>query len=83
VVADDQRQLARELAGSLAQDEIVQAVVVLRDHDRDAFRVGAVRDAKAHLEPLGQFADGALERRAVGVHLTQVDGDALEKLVLF
>src|SRR6185503_3337887 len=37
VIAEDDGDFARQLAGALAQYEVVQAVVVFRDEDSDAF----------------------------------------------
>ena len=78
---DDQRDLAGQLAGAVAQQQVVEAVVVVRDEDRDALGRAAPRQAPASCAKRSRdLADRALERGAVGVDLREVEADALEEL---
>ena len=79
VVRHDQRDLARELAGAVAEQEVVQAVVVARHEDRDALHVGRVRDPVGHREARGDLAEAVLERDPIGRHRRQIEADALEE----
>ena len=49
MVRDDQRDLAAQLAEPVADQQVVQAVLELRDEDRHALRPVGVGDAPAHL----------------------------------
>ena len=80
VVADDQRDLALELACAAAQQEVVHAVVVLADHHRQSLPAVRVGEPEAHREALGDLGEAALQGHAVGAQLGQVDADALEEL---
>ena len=50
VVADDERKVAAELAGLVAQQQVGQAVQVLRDEERDVLLGVGELDAPVHLE---------------------------------
>ncbi len=80
MVAHDQGDVAGELAGAVAQEQIVEAVVVARDEDRHALALAGQEQAPLHLEAAGHLRDGPLEARAVGPHLGEVEADALEEL---
>ena len=82
MVADDQRDLAVELARAMSQQQVVEAVVVLRDEQRQALVLRAIGDAPVELEALRGFGDGPLQADPVGVELAQVDADPLEELPL-
>ena len=75
-----QRHLAGQLAGAVAEQQVVEAVVVARHEDRHALAVRRVGDAPAHREALGRLADRVLEGEAVGVELGEVEAHALEEL---
>mmetsp|Transcript_9707 Transcript_9707/g.40731 ORF Transcript_9707/g.40731 Transcript_9707/m.40731 type:complete len:336 (+) Transcript_9707:329-1336(+) len=83
VVADDERDLALELAVRVAHEQIPKAVVDLAHQDADAVRVGVVRNVpRVHLELAREVLDAALERRAViraAEQTGEVDGKALEE----
>ena len=80
VVADHQGDFAVELAGAVAQQEVVEAVLEPRDEDRHSFAPLGVGQPPAHVETLGDLVDGALEGGPIGVHLGAVEADALEEL---
>jgi hypothetical protein len=80
VVANDEWDVGRELSGPLPQEQIVQAVVILRDEDRHSRSPLAVRESPAHSETVGDFPNGRLEAGPVGMQLREVELDALEKL---
>jgi hypothetical protein len=79
MVAHDQRNLAAQLPGLVAQQQVVEAVVGPRGEDRHALDPVGVGDAPDHLHPFGQLGDGPLEGPAVGVELREVEVDALEE----
>jgi hypothetical protein len=79
VVAHDQRDLAAELPGLVAQEQVVEAVVGARDEDRHAFHVIRPGEAPGHREARGDLGERALERQAVGEQLGDVEVDALEE----
>ena len=67
VVGDDQGHLDGELAGGLPEEEVVEAVADLGDHDQHAGLLGGGVDRKVHGQGLGgwfeggaQFLDGQL-----------------------
>ena len=82
VVAHDQRDLAGQLAGLVAQQQVVEAVVGLRRYeDGDALHavaVGAMLPGHAE-HALGHLRDRPLQGAAVGVQLGEVEVDALEE----
>jgi hypothetical protein len=80
MIAHDQGDLAAELAGAVAEQEVVEAMVVARDEDRDPLDVLLVVELPAHLEAVGDLADRRLEREPVGVHLGAIERDPLEEL---
>ena len=69
MVADHGHDVAVELAGTVAQQQIVQAVVVLRDEDHQTLTARLVKQPILHLEALAQLGHGALERHLVGHQL--------------
>ena len=80
MIGDDERDLAVELAGPGAPQQVLQAVVVLRDEDRHTLRAHGILESRMHLEALAHLADGSLQRLPVGMELAEVESDALEEL---
>ena len=68
VVADDEREVAAELAGLVAQQQVREAVQILRDEEGDVLRGGCELDAPVHLE-FGRWA-----RRPRGMRLREACG---------
>src|SRR5262249_17632603 len=58
VVADHERDVAIELAGPMAQQEVVEAVVVARYEDRRALPAPRVEEPILHREALRDLTDG-------------------------
>jgi len=80
VVRHHQGDLAGELPALVAEQQIVQTVIELRDEDRDPLGPPRVQEPRVHVEPLCHLPDSALERVPVGLQLSQIDPDALEEL---
>ena len=79
MVADDERDVARQLAALVAIEQIDQAMVVLRDEQRDAVRQRGQLQPPAHRESLGQRGELARELRGIEGEVRQVPFDAHEE----
>ena len=77
MVRDHERDLAGQLAEPVADQQIVQAVLELRDEDRDALRAVRVGDAPAHLVAAALDREQRLELVARDVELGEIELDAL------
>src|ERR1041385_3021779 len=77
MVAHDEGDVAPELARSVAKQEVVQAMIVLRYEDGDASPAVRVRKAVLHSEPLRDLVNAVLERDAIGVKLSEVEVNSL------
>ncbi len=80
VVADDRGDLAAELARPMPEQQVVEAMVVLRDEEGDAPDLAVVREAVGHTETLRHLRDAARQGHAIGVELPRVEPDSLEEL---
>ena len=88
VVADDEREVAAELAGLVAQQQVGQAVQILRDEERDVLLSVGELDAPVHLELArdgveGRAKCGFAEASGVGGELDADEEEAeLDVLML-
>jgi hypothetical protein len=83
VVADDQSELGGQLTGPLPQQQVEQAMVVLRNEDRGPRVVESIRDAPVHREAIRDLRNRRLQASAIGVQLRHVELDALEELARY
>ena len=65
VVGHDRDDVEIELADRVAEQQVVEAVRVLADHDEHALPLGGVGDAPGHVEPLGDVPEGLAQVREV------------------
>ncbi len=79
VIADDEPKIAGKLLAAVAEQEIIEAMVVTRHEDGDALRPLGVDQPVAHLETPAHLLDGALEREPIGLQRGQIEPDALEE----
>ncbi len=82
VVADDERDVAHQLAGAVTQEQVVETVVGLRDEDRDALADVCRVQAQARLGARGGVSDRTvqgLEQPGAGRARAR-EADALEEL---
>src|SRR5260221_9675614 len=64
----------------MPEEEIVEAMVVLRNEDGDPADPSRVGEPVAELEPLRDLGNPSLEHHTVGVKLGDVEADTLEEL---
>src|SRR6185295_7414182 len=79
-IADDQPDVAGQLAAAMAPEQVVQAVVILRHEDGDAPLFALVVQPQIHAEALRDLGERALQRTSIGQEPRKVEADALKKL---
>src|SRR5579862_7123304 len=78
MVADDERNVAREFAVALAVEQVNQAVVILGNKNGDARPMAAFYDAPLHAEPDGDWCKCFCEIRDVDLKTIETPLDARE-----
>ena len=65
VVGDDEGEIAAELAGAVAVEEVGEAVEIVRDEEGDVLRGVGELDAPVHAELRGDGREGGAEGASV------------------
>jgi hypothetical protein len=79
VVAHDHGDLACQLARPVAQQKVVEAVVVAGDEQGHALVLARIGQARPHREALSHLRDRPLETHAVRVEILEIEADALKE----
>ena len=80
VVRHHQGQLAAQLPTLVTQEQIIQAVIELRDEQSHAFGSLRIEEPRLHVEARGHLLDSALEGVPIGLQHGEIDANALKKL---
>jgi hypothetical protein len=79
VVADHGHHFPAQFAGALAQQQIVQAMIVLGDEHHDALAARLIEQAVLHLKAFGELTDRALQGYAIRHQLGQIEAQPLKE----
>ncbi len=79
VVADDEREIAVQLSGLVAVEQVGEAVEIVGDKDGDVLGRGGEGESPVHSELLGQGREGGVEVRFIAIGVVGGELDAHEE----
>src|SRR6202041_783918 len=83
VIGDDQRNLALQFAALMPIEQVLEAVIVFRDKDRNAVTVGRTGETPVHLVVAGHGREALGKLRKVEREAVEIELNAREEQIRF